>query len=301
MKNLPASIRARLRNTARQNGWDFNRLSLIFFQERFLARLSRSSHADRFVLKGGLYLYARFGQEARPTKDVDVLGRGLPSDLEIIAEIMREVLEIELEDGVTFNPNSLKTSRIKEGAEYEGVRVSFTGTLETMRQTLQIDVGFGDVVNPEPKPFDFPVLLEDLSAPRLLAYSLETVIAEKFQAMTMLGTNNSRAKDFFDIWYASHHQRFKADILEHTIKATFAHRGTPLERSLNLFTPAFARGEYVVQAWLGFRNANPNLQAPDSLEVVLERIEVFLEPVVREQVQGSWEPTLGIWQKDQMD
>jgi predicted nucleotidyltransferase component of viral defense system len=296
MKNLSASIRARLRNSARQHGQDFNRLSLLFFQERFLARLSRSSHAKHFVLKGGLYLYARFGQAARPTKDMDVLARGIPSDLETIAKIIREVLEVTLPDGVQFNPQSVTASRIKEGAEYEGVRVNFEGHLDGMRQVLQVDVGFGDVVNPAPQVFDFPVILEDLSVPHLRAYSLETVIAEKFQAMTMLGENNSRAKDFYDIWYASQHQAFDATTLRRTIQATFQHRQTPLEYSQSLFTPEFANGSYVQQAWAAFRKNNPHLTAPESLALLLERVQSFLEPLLQGDTAGRWNPVFVRWE-----
>ena len=150
----------------------------MYVQERFLARLSASDHRERFVLKGGLFLYSRYGEAARPTRDLDLLGRATPADVERVAEMMREIAALEMADGVRFDPDSVRAARTKEAADYEGVRVRLVGSLERARQPIQIDVGFGDVVTPAPQELDYPTLLDlgNLPAPRVLAYSLETVI-----------------------------------------------------------------------------------------------------------------------------
>lgn len=240
MKNLAASVRARLLNLAREENRNYNRLTLLYLQERFLARLGESPYKEKFILKGGLYLYSRYGAAARPTRDLDLLGRGIPNDMETIAEVLREVLSQPMEDGVSFDPDSLKTQRIKEGAEYEGVRVNFTARLDSLRTQLSLDVGFGDKINPAPKPLDFPVLLNltEAPSPTILVYNIETVIAEKLQAMAFLGYQNSRAKDFYDLYYASRTESLNAASLRKTVRATFAHRATPLEDALKILAPS---------------------------------------------------------------
>ena len=146
MKNLAASIKARLLNLAREEGRDFNRVLLLYMQERFLARLAASTYRERFVLKGGVFLYLRYQSQARPTVDLDLLGRALSPDLDLIATIMCDIADTALEDGVRFDPNSVRTARIREEAIYEGVRVKLTAYLESARVPLQIDVGFGDAL-----------------------------------------------------------------------------------------------------------------------------------------------------------
>ena len=140
MKNLAASVKARLLNIARNEGRDFNRVLLLYMQERFIARLAESEYQDRFVLKGGVYLYLRYGSQARPTVDLDLLGLALSPKLDTVAAAMREVAGIALEDGVHFNPDSVRASRIREDAICEGVRVKLTAYLGSARVPLQIDV-----------------------------------------------------------------------------------------------------------------------------------------------------------------
>ncbi|MFO0726438.1 MAG: nucleotidyl transferase AbiEii/AbiGii toxin family protein [Myxococcota bacterium] len=167
--------------------------------ERFLYRLSTSPHRARFVLKGALMLYVWEAPLARATKDLDFLGR-LDSSPENLARVVREICTADVEpDGIVFDPTTVKTERIKEDADYEGVRVRFVGLLGKARVTMQIDVGFGDVVTPGAIDITYPTLL-DFPAPGLAGYPRETVIAEKLQAMVYLRTFNSRMKDFYDVW-----------------------------------------------------------------------------------------------------
>ena len=297
MKNLAASVKARLLNIARSEGRDFNRVLLLYMQERFIARLTESEYQDRFILKGGVYLYLRYGSQARPTVDLDLLGRALSPDLDLIADIMRDLASVELEDGVRFDPDSVRTARIREEAIYEGVRVKLTAYLETARVPMQIDVGFGDVLSPRPKELSYPTLLEldNTVAPAVLVYALEAVIAEKFQAMVVLGTLNSRFKDFYDLYVISQRERLEVSTLRTTLEETFERRDTPLEDAYYLFEPAFAGTPALHQGWARLRTANPTLEAPEDFTAVMGRIAKFLEPVVKGKASGNWQPGRGAW------
>lgn len=196
--NIAASVRARLLNLARQTNQPFDVLLTRFVHERLLYRLSRSPHADRFVLKGAMLLTTWLPETARGTRDLDLLGFGDASEERILG-IFQEVLAIAGDDGVAFDLDALQVAPIREELEYGGVRLRSTASLAGARIAVVVDIGFGDSVEPGLETIDYPALL-DLPAPRLRAYAPETVVAEKFQAMVALGRANSRMKDFYDIW-----------------------------------------------------------------------------------------------------
>ena len=299
MKDLPASIKARLMNLARAQGIDFNRLQLLYVQERFLARLASGSHRDQFVLKGGLYLYSRYGTLARPTKDVDFLGRAAPSDVESVVRAMKEIISLRLEDGVTFVPEAVTGSVIKEDQEYEGVRVNLIGMLGRSRQPLQIDVGFGDAITAGPVKLEFPTLLnlDGLNTPTILAYSIETVVAEKFEAMVSLGEVNTRYKDFYDIWKIAHSERLEARVLREALVNTFTRRVVMLERANSVFVSEYGLGADRQGQWAIFRRkTDPN--APMEFKDLLGEIRGLLEPVLLGGASGRWEPVLAIWGRE---
>lgn len=199
VSNLAASVQARLQNQARATKRPFQELLQYYAMERFLYRLSMTPHRARFLLKGALMLHVWDAPLARATKDLDFLGR-LDNSLENLERVVREVCTADVEpDGMVFDPTTVKTERIKEDADYEGVRVRFVGLLGKARVAMQIDVGFGDVVTPGAVDITYPALL-DFPAPSLSGYPRETVVAEKFQAMVYLRTLNSRMKDFYDVW-----------------------------------------------------------------------------------------------------
>jgi len=190
-RELGASVRERLLNQARAQTRPFQELLQYYAMERFLYRLSRSRHAEQFVLKGALLLIAWRAPLSRSTMDIDLLGR-TSNELEHIRALITHVCEAESEpDGIEFDSKSVKAARIKEDADYEGVRVRFHATLARARISMQIDIGFGDVVTPAAVEIEYPTLLE-FPAPVLRAYPKETVIAEKLEALTMLGMLNSR-------------------------------------------------------------------------------------------------------------
>jgi hypothetical protein len=191
-KNIAASVRARLTNKAKETKRPFQEVLQHYGLERFLYRLASSQHDGRFVLKGALLLRAWGAPVSRPTRDIDFLGY-VQNDIGVVETIMREVCDASVEDdGLVFEGASVKGQRIKEDAEYHGVRITFTGLLDRARIPMQLDIGFGDVVHPEPEQRDYPTLL-DLPAPRLRMYPRESVIAEKFEAMVQLGTRNRSA------------------------------------------------------------------------------------------------------------
>ncbi len=225
--NLSASVLARLLNLAKQRGDDYNLLLNRFALERLLCRVAASPHADRFLLKGALLFSLWYDQPHRPTRDADLLGFG-PDDAETLITTFRDIAAIDMDDGIAFDPQSVRADSIQDDNRYGGLRVRLNGRIDNVRCALQIDVGFGDAVTPEPQTAVFPVLLDDLAAPTLKVYPVYTVIAEKYHAMTILGLANSRMKDFFDIATIARRTDLDGATLARAIGATFARRGTAL-------------------------------------------------------------------------
>lgn len=222
-----ASIRQRLLNRARAEGGDFQALLTRYVLERFLYRLGESPHRERFVVKGAMLFVLWEGDLHRTTRDLDLLGSG-PSAIADVERAVREVLAAEVEDdGVAFDPGTVRGDLIREEQEYEGVRVTAEARVGNARVRLKIDVGFGDTVTPEAEEATFPTLL-DAPPPVLRAYPKETVVAEKLQAMVALGILNIRMKDFYDVWHLSRHDAFDGPTLTGAVRATFERRGTPL-------------------------------------------------------------------------
>lgn len=193
--HLDISVRDRLLAVAKREGRDFNVVLNLYYQERQLARLAASSYRDHFILKGGLLLYAlAIGgkqQFARPTKDIDLRGGGISNDADNLRAIFVGVCAIEMPDGVSFDATGVTAEHIAEDAMYHGVRLHIPVNLAGARGRIRVDIGFGDVITPGPWDMELPTLLSDIPAPRVLAYSLETVIAEKFEAMLNLSLINS--------------------------------------------------------------------------------------------------------------
>jgi predicted nucleotidyltransferase component of viral defense system len=276
-KNLPASVRDRLLNRAKRDKRPFGELLQYYAMERFLYRLSQSRHADRFILKGGLMLRAWQLPELRPTIDIDMLGRTSNKEAEIVSQI-RDILVMNVEpDGLTFKADSIQAERITEDADYEGIRIRFLGLLERARIHMQIDIGFGDVVYPEPERMDFPAML-DFSAPRLLCYSRESTIAEKIEAMVKLGVLNSRMKDFYDIWALSRQFDFNGARLAEATRLTFERRGTVLPTSIEAFTGTFIQAKG--KQWMAFRKRLQQDHAPVFFREVVTVVNGFLTPIL---------------------
>ena len=226
-RNLPASIAARLLNHAKRTGDDYQTLFSAYGFERFLHRLGASSVRDRFVLKGAVLLRRWSDRPYRATRDLDLLRQG-DSSFEAIREDIRTISGTPVEpDGIVFDPGALRIEAIRPEDEYAGVRATLPARCGTARLVLQIDIGVGDSVWPAPQRCAYPVLL-DFPAPDVLAYPREAVVAEKFEAMVVLGDRNSRIKDFFDLHHVASHFDFDRATLVEAIRRTFARRGTPI-------------------------------------------------------------------------
>ncbi len=282
--NLAASVRARLSNQAKAAHRPFQEILQYYGLERFLYRLSRSPHSDRFLLKGALMLRVWGTPGTRPTRDIDLLGY-IPNEIELLSTTVKEICGVQVEDdGLLFDASAVVGERIKEGAEYEGVRIKFTAFLENARVPIQLDIGFGDTVYPEPQEKDYPTIL-DLPAPRLRVYPLETVVAEKFEAMIKLGTLNSRMKDFFDIWLLATQFDFAGAELAGAISRTFQNRGTDLETEPVALTSEFTSRDTTRKQWTAFVRRSILLEAPASLEDIREPLRRFLLPVAAALVE----------------
>ncbi|MGE6669236.1 nucleotidyl transferase AbiEii/AbiGii toxin family protein [Paenibacillus xylanexedens] len=278
IKNIPASVSERLKNIAKKSGKAFDTLLLLYFQERFLYRLSISEYRDKFILKGGLFLFSQTQFKARPTKDVDFLARQIANELDLLRESFVSICSIAVPtDGIAFQLDELTTERIKEDADYEGVRIKVTALLGRMRKSLQFDIGFGDVVVPKPQLIEYPVLL-DMTAPQVQAYSRESVISEKFEAMITLSVMNSRMKDFYDIYTLLTTNNFDGRILHEAVSETFQQRGTIFEKEHPLFHEEFAENEGRTKQWQAFLR-RLGVEEQLAFQDVMDALVSFLEPV----------------------
>jgi predicted nucleotidyltransferase component of viral defense system len=225
-RNIGASVRQRLLNLAHARGQPMELLLTRYALERLLHRLSVSPHRERFVLKGAMLLATWFDEPHRATRDVDLLGFGDPAQ-DALMGTFREIMAVEVDDGVSFDLKGLRIEAIREEVEYGGSRLRTTAALAGARIPITVDIGFGDAVEPGVEDIDLPVLL-DMPSPRLRAYPPETVIAEKFHAMVVLGRANSRMKDYYDVWMLLQRSQPDPDRLRRAIVATFARRATPI-------------------------------------------------------------------------
>lgn len=285
--NVRASIRQRLLNRAKSDKRPFNELLQYYAMERFLYRLSRSAHADRFILKGALMLRVWRSPGFRSTMDIDMLGRTSNEESSIVEQV-KDIMAVVVDpDGLTFDPDSIQVERITEDADYQGMRIRFRGSLDSARVSMQIDVGFGDIVYPGPEESDLPTML-DSPAPRLLCYSRESAIAEKFEAMVKLGALNSRMKDFYDIWLLSRQFDFDGTRLAEAIRLTFERRGTILPTEVEAFDKAFIRAKQI--QWSAFWKRLQQDHVPNSFHDIVSAVELFLAPLTFSISQGNPKP-----------
>jgi predicted nucleotidyltransferase component of viral defense system len=296
-KNGAASVRQKLLNLSAGAREDFGLVLTRYALERLLYRLSKSPYRDYFVLKGAMLFQVWTQTTHRPTRDLDLLGHGDPSP-DRCAAVFRELCEVVVEaDGLVFSAATVHAGKIKEEQTYEGVRVKFLAHLENARIPIQVDIGFGDAVSPG--LLDYPTLLA-MPAPRVQAYPMESVVAEKLEATVSLGMLNSRMKDFFDIWFLARTFPFAPGILAAALRATFERRGTSLDphRLDSLLTELSGDPSKQIQ-WRAFIRKT-GLPMPDDFPRVISAIREFLSFPVRVAMAGtdeilSWPPG-GPWQ-----
>ena len=283
MSNMAASVRTRLLGIAKTQESDFNQVLVRFALERILYRLSQSEHARRFLLKGALLFTLWYDMPHRATRDADLLGFGA-SDLESVAQVFREIAAISVNDGIVFDPASVAAEEIRKEAGYGGVRVTIAGELAKARCKTQIDVGFGDAVTPGPVDSVYPVLLNDLPAPRLRVYPTYTVVAEKLHAIALLGMTNSRVKDYFDLSVLLERETLDADLLAQAIKATFERRGMAVPSELPVgLTDEFAHDTSRQALWQSF--VKKNELASEPLAAIVVRLRTALESALNRAVR----------------
>ena len=286
VKNIAASIRQRLLNEARATDRPFNELLQYFAMERFLYRLSKSPHGEQFVLKGALMLAMWEVSLTRPTKDIDFLGH-VPNDIDRIVSAVKGICAQEVEpDGLDFDQDGVRGERIAEEAEYEGVRVRFRGNLGTAAVTMQLDVGFGDVVVPAPVTTDYPTIL-DLPVPRIRGYTRESLNAEKFHTMVRRGLLNSRMRDFFDVWILSRQFNFDGGVLAAAVRETFARRDLEVASRPVALTAEFAADTAKAAQWRGFLRKSRLIGVSGELAEVVAAIAAFLGPVAEVLHEGG--------------
>ncbi len=255
VKNLTASIKSKLKNIAKDSGRRVDAVVLQYFQERLLYRISASKYRDNFILKGALLLLIENISRFRPTKDIDFLGEKLNGSIKNIKQIFREILKIKYNDGVLFDEKSITCEKIKEGTDYEGIRVRLNALLGSLQRNIFLDIGFGDIVTPAPLELKFPVLLEN-PEPDILCYTYESVIAEKIEAIVKLNFFTSRMKDFYDIIFLSRQMNYDFEKLSKSIMVTFANRNTSLQDIDVIFSEEFISNEEKVIMWNSFLDKN---------------------------------------------
>lgn len=277
-ESLEQSVKDRLKNIARETGKDFNFVCIQYLQERFLARLEKSAYRDHFILKGALLLLAYNIPAVRPSKDIDFLGHQTSNELEQIESAIREIAGIDLKDGVTFNSSEIDIEQIAEEAEYGGLRIRISARVGGDRHRLQLDIGFGDTIVDGPIEMDYPAMLE-FSSPNIKAYSLESAIAEKLEAIVSLGAFSSRMKDYFDVWFLIEHHNIDKDRLRKAISATFEQRSTPVEDFKFIFRDEFKSDTDKSRQWKAFLNRS-SIESDHSFEEVVGEMETFIKPIL---------------------
>lgn len=293
VRNVGASVRARLLDRARAEGSDYQNLLTRYALERLLYRLSVSDERERFFLKGAMLFATWLGHPFRPTRDLDLLGHGDP-DAAAVAERFRAICATPVpDDGVAFDVAGLEAALIREEAEYGGVRVRTTASVAGARVPIQVDVGFGDAITPQPIDIEYPALL-DAPAPRLRAYPPETVVAEKVEALVSLGVVNSRMKDFYDLWMIARTFRFERTVLSDALRRTFERRRTswPIEMPPGLSEAFGADKDGQWRAFIGRERLGA---APAAFDHVLRDLREFLLPILTDGDEATAWPPMGPW------
>lgn len=284
-KSIVASVLARLRNHSKSSGAPFQQILQQYAIERFLYRISQSKHARSVILKGALLLKTFGIPSARPTMDIDMLRKGKAEQASLVG-LVKDCATLKVEaDGLTFLADSVVAEEITKNSEYKGTRILLDARMDNVRLRIQIDFGVDDVMVPGPRMIEYPVFL-DSDTIKILAYPVESAIAEKLQAMVALGNANSRMKNFYDVWICSQHLDFNTETLLKAIDATFKNRETlvPAEE-FEAFTAKFVEGHRV--QWNAFVRKIGQNELTDAFGNVVEDLRIFVMPVLRSLVHSE--------------
>ena len=300
MADIAASVLAKLKNKAKASGISYQQCLQLFFQEEFLRKLAGSKYADNFVLKGGLFIYTLTNFESRATVDIDFLMRGLNNDLARMDEIIAEILAVPTgNDFVSFK--ATKTEPIAVQRKYHGISTQITGYIKNVRVPFNVDIGVGDVIIPSPERRNIQTQLEGYEKPEILTYSLESTIAEKFDAILQRLELTGRMKDFYDIYYLSRTFDFDGLKLQTAIQETLRNRGTAYEKDSFDRILALADNEDMQIKWRYFLKTLGNPEIP--FKDVITGLQAFLAPVwdcilAEDELLMSWQSTSTHWTKE---
>lgn len=286
IKNYGKSIRARLLNVAKQENIFFQTILTRYFQERLLYRISQTHYKNNFYLKGGALMYAYERFSARPTLDIDFLGSNISNDGEKIVNTFKEICAVPCdEDGVYFDLTRISAQNITEFKDYHGIRLSISVSMDTIAQVMTMDIGFGDVVTPGAVPLDYPILLKHLPVANILAYSIETVIAEKMHAVVDLADQSSRMKDYYDLYQILSANQYDEDILRVAIKRTFENRHTEYKKDVMFFRAEYPENAAMQIRWKAFIRkitSKSNLSFSDAVSYLQTRLKPYWENLKHE-------------------
>ena len=276
--NYGKSIRSKLLNVAKKEDVFYQTVLTRYFQERLLYRMSQTRYRDNFYLKGGALLYAFERFAARPTLDIDFLGHNISNEGNIVIAAFREICSVPYEeDGIIFDIEHITAQNITEFKDYHGIRLSIPVQMDTISQVMTMDIGFGDVVTPSPVCLEYPLLLEHLPVPNILAYSIETVIAEKMHAVIDLADQSSRMKDYYDLFNLLSKEKYDSETLQEAIIRTFENRHTSYDANTMFFRKDFAGNSQMKTRWKAFLRKITK-EADVSFFEVVTYIQTTLKP-----------------------
>lgn len=299
MKDIAASILARLKNQAKETGLSYQMCLQLFCQEEFLRRLSLSQYNSNFVLKGGLFIYTLTEFQSRATQDVDFLMRQLSNDIDKVKGVIEDISRVPTaNDYITIEV--LNAEMITPDKEYQGVSVKFVGRIKQLKIPFSIDIGMDDVIVPKAVKRCIKTRLTDFEEPEVYTYSLESTIAEKFDAILKRMEATSRMKDFFDIYYLSSMFDFDGRKLQEAIWQTVQHRGTMYEANSFDRISAFGDNAFLSAQWTRFQ-PSMQVQLPEFASI-LYRLKEFLQPVFEASIKEreffmDWSAEQKKWQE----
>ena len=299
INDMGASVLSRLKKQARDTGINYQTCLQLFAQEEFLRKLEMSQYAENLILKGGMFLYTISNYEGRPTMDIDFMLKRMSNDLADMEKVIKEVCQADTHNAF-ITLEVLGTKEITLEKKYSGVNINLMARIKNVRVPFSIDIGVDDVIVPGAVKRSVTTRLEGFKEPNIYTYSLESTMAEKFDAILKRMTATSRMKDFYDIFYWSQVFDFEGRVLQEAIFETLQHRGTSYERDSLEKIKAFDQSEFLQNLWNNY-DPGPGLEKPD-FSAVLIQIERFLGPVYEAILQenefwGMWSSKENMWKR----
>ncbi|SOC27249.1 nucleotidyl transferase AbiEii/AbiGii toxin family protein [Thalassospira xiamenensis] len=293
VKNIAASVNARLRNLAKTSGADTMTLQRRYAQERLLYRLTQTRWGESLVLKGAMIFVMYYGDTHRPTADIDLSGHDANGNVDTLEQMIRDAIAVECDDGVTFDDETLDIRYERDGA-VAGGKITLTARIDTSRIVVRVDAGFGNPITPIPLTGVYPAMLEDMPKPTVQVYPLETMIAEKLHAMSRLGAESSRIRDYYDLWALQETRHFNGQLIAEAIQKTFAIFGqVPPKPELDGLSDRFVN--MWTKEWDKFCKQKGLAFSPPHLGETVQKIGNFLTPILEYLDSGA---APGVWNPD---